>query len=49
MRGFFYDSGVFVAEGVDGVGDVELGDTTRVDIHTLAEIFENVLWACLFH
>jgi hypothetical protein len=39
MRGFFYDSGVFVAEGVDGVGDMGLGDTTSADIQTLVEIF----------
>jgi hypothetical protein len=39
MRGSFCDSGVFVAEGVDGVGNMELGDTKRVEIQTLVELF----------
>jgi len=32
-------SGVYVAEGVDGVGDEVSGDTTTFDIQTLFEAF----------
>jgi len=32
-------SGVFIAEGVDGVGDMRLGDSTVVVAETLLEVF----------
>jgi hypothetical protein len=49
MRGFFYVSGVCVAEGADGVGTKGLGDTPRLDVQTRMEVFLNMhLWACLF-
>jgi len=32
-------SGVFIAEEVDGVGDMGLGDSTMVDAETHLEVF----------
>ena len=32
-------SGVFIAEEVDGVGDMGLGDSTMVDAETFLEVF----------
>jgi hypothetical protein len=32
-------SGVFIAEKVDGVGDMGLGDSTMVNAETLLEVF----------
>jgi len=33
----FFD--IFIAEEVDGAGDMESGDTTMVDVWTLSEAF----------
>jgi hypothetical protein len=35
-------SGVFIAEEVDGVRGRGSGDTTTVDVHTIAGLFEHV-------
>jgi hypothetical protein len=35
-------SGVFIAEEVDGAGDMESGDTKVVDVRTLLEVFLNM-------
>jgi hypothetical protein len=35
--------GVFIVEGVDGVGGKESVDTTAVDVQTLFEAFWNML------
>jgi len=39
---------VFIAEGADGVGDKESGDTTTVDADNLGGIFEHVPGISLF-
>jgi hypothetical protein len=43
-------SGVFIAEGVDGIGDQVSGDSTALDIQTLLEVFfKRVPEVCLIH